>query len=251
MKEHFLKLNPEKTEMILFYPPQDKHTAKLNGVFIDNECLRFSEIVELLGVKFDQNLSFDTQVTDIVTTTLYHLKNISKIKRYLTASEVEIVIHAFLTNKLDYCNSILFGINQATLSKLQSVQNKAARIVLGLSPFAHVTDEMLSDLHWLKVDQRIIFKILLYVHKFFLNIAPHWFSQQLIIVNTDERLLHNMYFSSKSGRRSFSYAAPRFWNCLKKEIRLLDDTEHFKTSVKTVLFKNTNNIIGAVKGYAE
>ena len=251
MNQHFLKLNPQKTEIILLYPPQDKHTAKLNGVFIDNECLRFSETVELLGVKLDQNLSFDAQVNETVTTTLYHLKNISKIKRYLTTSEVETVIHAFLTNKLDYCNSILFGVNQATLSKLQSVQNKAARIVLGLSHCAHVTDEMLTDLHWLKVHQRIIFKVLLFVHKFFLNTAPHWFSQQLIIVNIDERLLHNMYFNSKSGRRSFSYAAPRFWNCLKKEIRLLDDTERFKTSIKTVLFKNTNNIIGAVQGYAE
>ena len=91
MKEHFLKLNPKKTEMILFYPPQDKHTAKLNGVFIDNECLRFSEIVELLGVKFDQNLSFDTQVTDIVTTTLYHLKNISKSNDTLPPQKLKLL----------------------------------------------------------------------------------------------------------------------------------------------------------------
>ena len=110
---------------------------------------------------------------------------------------------------------------------------------------------MLADLHWLKLDQRIIFKVLLFVHKFFMNAAPHWLSEQLIVIDIDERLLHNLYFNSASGRRSFTYAAPRFWNCLKKDIRLLNDTEQFKTSIKTVLFKNTNNIIGAVKGYAE
>ena len=251
MDDHFLKLNPKKTEIILLYPPQDKGTEKLKGVFIDGNCVRFSETVKLLGVQLDSNLKFDVQVNEIVTTTLYHLKNISKIKRYLSHSETETLVHAFLSNKLDYCNSILFGINQATLSKLQTVQNKAARIVLGLSPFSLVTDAMLADLHWLKLDQRIIFKVLLFVHKFFMNAAPHWLSEQLIVIDIDERLLHNLYFNSASGRRSFTYAAPRFWNCLKKDIRLLNDTEQFKTSIKTVLFRNTNNIIGAVKGYAE
>ena len=174
MDDHFLKLNPKKTEIILLYPPQDKGTEKLKGVFIDGDCVRFSETVKLLGVQLDSNLKFDVQVNEIVTTTLYHLKNISKIKRYLSHSETETLVHAFLSNKLDYCNSILFGINQATLSKLQTVQNKAARIVLGLSPFSSVTDAMLADFHWLKLDQRIIFKVLLFVHKFFMNAAPQW-----------------------------------------------------------------------------
>ena len=110
---------------------------------------------------------------------------------------------------------------------------------------------MLAQLHWLKLDQRIIFKILLFVHKFFINAAPHWFSTQLIVINVDERLLQKLYFVSKSGRRSFSYAAPRFWNCLAKEIRMLNDTEKFKSSIKTVLFTNTNNIIGAARVYAQ
>ena len=251
MQDHFLKLNPQKTEVILLYPPQDKNTCKLNGVFIDDNCLRFSEYVKLLGVELDGNLSFDHHVNDIVTTSLYHLKNIAKIKRYLTAPEIETVVHAFLTSKLDYCNSVLFGVNQGTLSKLQSIQKKAARIVLGLSPFSSVTDDMLSTLHWLKLDQRIIFKILLFVHKFFINAAPSWFSEQLIVIDLNERLLQKFYFNSKSGRRSFTYAAPRFWNCLRKDIRMLNDTEKFKSSIKTVLFKNTNNIISAAKGYAE
>ena len=251
MNNHFLKLNPQKTEIILLYPPQDKNTNKLNGIFVDDNCLRFSKNVKLLGVQLDSNLSFDHHVNDIVATSMYHLKNISKIKRYLTPSETEIVVHAFLSTKLDYCNSILFGVNQVTMSKLQTVQNKAARIILGLSPYSLVTNEMLSKLHWLKLDQRIIFKILLFVHKFFVGVSPRWFSEQLVIINLEERLLHKFYFNSKSGRRSFTYAAPRFWNCLRKDIRMLNDTEKFEASIKTVLFKNTNNIISAVKGYAE
>ena len=109
---------------------------------------------------------------------------------------------------------------------------------------------MLNDLHWLKVDQRIIFKLLLLVHKFFINAAPHWFSRQLMIIDYDKRLLQKFYFDSKSGRKSFSYAAPRFWNSLSMEICLLNDTVKFKSSIKTVLFTNANNIINAAQGYA-
>ena len=144
----------------------------------------------------------------------------------------------------------MYGLNVSETTKLQAVQNRAARLVLGISHYATVTDDMLSDLHWLKLDQRIIFKILLLVHKFFIDNAPQWFSRQLVIINIDQRLLQKFYFNSRSGRKSFSYVAPRFWNCLDINIRMLDNTIKFKSAIKTVLFTNVNNIINAAQGYA-
>ena len=177
------------------------------------------------------------------------MKNVAKIKRYLTKEDTEKLVHAFVSSKIDYCNSLLYGVNASESSKLQAVQNKAARIVLGLSPYNSVTDDMLDGLHWLKVDQRIIFKLLLLVHKFFINAAPNWFSRQLMIIDYDRRLLQKFYFVSKSRRRSFSYAAPRFRNCLSMNIRMLNNTTKFKSCIKTVLFSNANNIINAAHGY--
>lgn len=249
MDTHFLKLNPTKTEIILLCPPQYKNSDKLNGVFIDNSCIRFSKEVEFLGVHFDNYLNFSSHTSNVASSSMYHLKNISKIKRYLSKGDTEKVVHAMVSSKLDYCNSLLYGLNLSDSAKLQAVQNKAARLVLGLSPYATVTDDMLSDLHWLKLDQRIIFKILLQVHKFFINTAPQWFSRQLVIIDLDQRLLQKFYFNSKSGRKSFSYAAPRFWNCLDINIRMLDNTIKFKSAIKTVLFTNVNNIINAAQGY--
>ena len=154
-----------------------------------------------------------------------------------------------MSSTFDYCNSLLYGVKQSTLAKLQSVQNRAARVILGLSPIVSVSDQMLNELHWLKVEHRIIFKILLLVHKLFIGAAPEWFSRQLVIIDLEKRLLHKFYFDSVPGRRSFSYAAPRFWNCLDKETRLLNDTEKFKSMIKTVLFTNANDIIHAARGY--
>jgi len=159
-------------------------------------------------------------------------------------------MHAFISSKLDYCNSLLYGISNSAKAKIQSIQNRAARIVLGLGPHSLLTDDMLKDLHWLKFEQRVVFKILLLTHKFFMNIAPAYFSDILFIIDCDQILLNVIYLNSKSGRRSFSFCAPRFWNCLPKEIRLLDDTAKFKTCLKTVLFTNTNNIMQAALGYS-
>ena len=131
------------------------------------------------------------------------------------------------------------------------MQNKAARTLLSLPTHEPVTDDTFNQLHWLKLEKRIIFKILLLVHKLFINAAPEWFKRQLVIINRNERLLNNFYFQSKSGRRFFSNAAPRFWNCLPREIRLLDNTDTFKARIKTVLFTNENDIINAAHGYTD
>ena len=135
------------------------------------------------------------------------------------------------------------------MNKLQALQNKAARIVLGLPSHATVTDNMLFDLHWLKVEQRLVFKQLLTVHKFFIDCSPAYFSNQLIVSTRGYRLLELWYFDTRPGRRSFSFTAPRFWNKLSQDIRLLNNTDKFKRSIKTALMLNANNIMSAAQGY--
>ena len=59
----------------------------------------------------------------------YHLRNISKIRKYHTQDSAQILIHAFISSKLHYCNSLLYGIPKYSVCRLQSVQNTAAHIV--------------------------------------------------------------------------------------------------------------------------
>ena len=149
-----------------------QNVDKLNGVFINNSCIRFSDCVKLLGVHIDCFLSFDYHISSLVSNCMFHLKNIAKIKRFLTKGETEKLIHAFITSKFDYCNVLLYGVKSTSLSKLQAVQNKAARTLLSLPSHEPVTDDTFNQLHWLKLEKRIIFKILLFVHKLFINAAP-------------------------------------------------------------------------------
>ena len=249
MQSHFLKVNPDKTEIMLFCPPSCKNVPKIQGVFIDDSCIRFKKSVKLLGVELDTYLSFDSHINQLVSECYYHLKNVGKIRRYLSVKDAEKLIHALISSKFDYCNSLFNGINSSSLKKLQRVQNYAARLVHQLPRHQSIDNAVLNDLHWLSVEKRIIFKTLLMVHKFFIGIAPDYFLELLIVRNEAERLLITPFMNTAIARRSFSYVSPRYWNRLPKDIRLLNNTDKFKQSIKTVLFTNRNNLLQAVDMY--
>ena len=91
-----------------------------------------------LGVVFDDTMS-DILLIDVCKSSFYHLRNISRIRKHLISEATEMVVHAFVTSKLDYCNSLLYGLAKFLIAKLQSVQNSAARLVCMTRKFDHIT----------------------------------------------------------------------------------------------------------------
>jgi len=114
-----------------------------------------------LGVTLDQCLTMSTHVSNLCKSASFALKRIGNIRQYLDQPSTEKLVHAFVSSKLDYCNSLLYGLPDKEISKIQHIQNSAAQLVTKARRADHITP-ILRKLHWLPVRKRFIFKILLF-----------------------------------------------------------------------------------------
>ena len=105
----------------------------------------------------------------------YRIHNIRRISKYLNRSTIKTLIHALVTSRIDYCNSLLYGLPECEIRKLQRIQNAAARLVFQLPKYSQVTPLFLQ-LHWLPVRFRITFEIVLVTFKAVHGMAPPYLS---------------------------------------------------------------------------
>jgi len=96
------------------------------------------------------------------------------------------VVHAFVSSRLDYCNSLLFGVTDSLVQRLQAVQNAAARLVSGTRRSEHITP-VLRQLHWLPVRQRIEFKMAILVYKALNDLSPQYLADDCQLITTTGR----------------------------------------------------------------
>ena len=90
------------------------------------ENVNLSSFAKCLGVTFDDTMSFDNQISNVCKSLFYSICNISRICKYLDKESAASLNHAYITSKLDYCNSLLVGMPKFQLQQLQYVQNTAA-----------------------------------------------------------------------------------------------------------------------------
>ncbi len=221
-------LNSEKTEVVMIGPKTFACNNLDHGLILDG-CSVNSSSARNLGVLFDSNLSFKKHVSSICKTAFFHLKNISKLRPMLSKSNAEMLIHAFMTSRLDYCKALLGGCSARLINKLQLVQNAAARVLTRTRNYDHISP-VLSTLHWLPIKHCIHFKILLITYKALNGLAPQYLSE-LLSHYSPSRLLRSQnsghliiprISKSSAGGRSFSYLAPKLWNNLPNTVREAD-----------------------------
>ena len=136
--------------------------------------IKFANAVRNLAVCLDPTLSFQQQISSVCRICYLELRRISAIRHYLSEDVTKILLCAFVLSRLDYCNSRLAGCLKYLPSKLQKVQNSAARLIFRTTRSAHVTP-MLQSLHWLPIEQRIKYKLCLLCLRSFLIRLPSTF----------------------------------------------------------------------------
>jgi hypothetical protein len=194
-----------------------------------------SSSVKNLGVIFDTAMSMDAHINATCKKAFYEIRNIGRIRSLLNDNAAASLVHAFVTSKIDYCNSLLYGLPKTHLNKLQRVLNCAARVVSRVRKHEHITPVLVS-LHWLPIPQRIDHKLLVLTFKALHGLAPgylhellKWHQAPRSLRSNDQALLEVPRTKLKFyGDRAFAKAAPTLWNNLPLYLRQIDDIDVFK-----------------------
>mgnify|MGYP006350081127 FL=1 len=238
-----LSLNPGKTEFLLIGTPQQRNKICEQQLLFCNNVLKSVDSARNLGVIFDSNVSLKKHVSKVCQLSFMHIRQLRHVKHSLDRSSVILLANALVSSRLDYCNSLYYGLPDSTLKRLQYVQNSLARVVTSSNRYDHITP-VLRSLHWLPVRQRVTFKIATLTYKIMSNNQPSYLSE-LIKPKSNVRTLRssNMHLlavpariKSENGRRSFAFAAPTVWNSLPLEARSATSLCCFRRLVKTHLF---------------
>uniref|UniRef100_A0A8C6NV41 Reverse transcriptase domain-containing protein n=1 Tax=Nothobranchius furzeri TaxID=105023 RepID=A0A8C6NV41_NOTFU len=241
MAGSFLQLNEDKTEILICVPYKlvPKVRASLGQL-----ASHTKPSIRNLCMTFDPALTLDSHVSSLVRSSFFHLRNIAKLSPILSHSELETVIHTFISSRLDYCNSLFTCLSRTSLSRLQVVQNACARLLIKSSKHTHITP-LLLQLHWLPVNFRVHFKILVLVYKALRGQAPSYIGDLLSpytpsrsLRSSDQCLLVVQRTRLKTkGDKSFAAVAPRLWTSLPLSLRSVNSVDSFKSRLKLTCSK--------------
>ena len=178
MSQNKLKLNADKAEVLVLGTPKQRAKISVPSISVNGEIVKILNIpIGNLGSVFDPIMNMAAHVSKAVKSANYHLRNIGRIRKYLTAELTKSAVISLVTSRFHYCNGLLCGIPKELICKLQRVQNNAATVITQ-KKHDHITP-VLEELHWLPVRKRIELKILLLAYKCLHGTAPSYLRELL------------------------------------------------------------------------
>jgi hypothetical protein len=244
MRSNLLKLNQDKTELIIFAPKNHVRDFENCHLSFDGTVVSDVSSVRNLGVIFDKTLTMEKQVSTITKSCFFHIRNIGRIRSYITKDACKTLVNSLVTSRLDYGNAMLYGLPANLTNKLQRVQNTAARIISRAKKQDHITPTLVT-LHWLPVNYRCQYKILVYVFNCLHGNAPtylkdliHFYQPTRSLRSENCALLVQPRVRTKTyGERRFDKSAATLWNNLPGHLRNAKSICAFKKFLKTHLFR--------------
>jgi len=139
MADNFLKINDDKTELLLIGNP--KRVTKIQNfqLLVGDNAVKPSACARNLGVYFDSTLSLKTFMNKTAATAMYQIRNLAAIRDHLPRELTSRLCTSQVISRLDYCNSVLSGVPKCSLHPLQLALNMAARLVFMARWSCHVS----------------------------------------------------------------------------------------------------------------
>lgn len=246
MRSNRLQLNTSKTEILWCAPSRRQHQLPRVPTRIGRDLIYPASAVRDLGIYLDSDASMRSHVSRTVSSCFGILRRISSIRRCLPRQALHSLVVSLVLSRLDYGSATLAGISAYHIKRLQSVLNAGARLICSSRKYDHITP-LLSELHWLKMQQRIEYKLGVLVYRCLHGLAPPYLANSLQRVSDldSRRRLRSASTSalvvpptrlSTVGDRAFPVAAARVWNGLSNYVTSSPSLPVFKRRLKTELF---------------
>ena len=236
---------------MIFGSPHDTTKVTAWTVSIGDTEIFPSSSVRNIGAFLDPELNMRSHINNTIRACYAQLRPVAQIRRYLTTEAASKLCHAFITSRLDNMNSLLYKLLDYQIHRLQLVQNNTARLIKKLKRNSEDISDTLEELHWLPVEHRIKYKILLLMFKCHVQIAPSYLTdltkpyipgREGLRSSTQQLHDEGPKTQKNYGDRAFSMCGPKLWNKLPLELRQKCSVESFKKGLKTHLFKDAYNI---------
>ena len=246
MKSNKLKLNEDKTEILVVGTPVKVKMVGNQSIDLSGETVAISSVVRNLGVQLNAHLSIDNHVSYLRKVCYLELRRISQIRQYLTEEASNKLVCSFILSRLDYCNSLLAGAPDIQLTKLQQIQNNAARLIKKVSKKEHITP-ILNELHWLPVRRRVNYKIASIAFQcqndeqfpnYLRNLVKPYTPARYLRSQNSTTLIKPKTKLKTYGQRALTYQSADIWNNLPNSIQNAVSLECFKAKLKTYLFSS-------------
>jgi len=248
MRANQLQVKPSQTEVLWCASGRRQHQIPTSPVHIGSiYVLPVSSVCDL-GVHIDSDVSLRTHVTATIRSCFAALRQIWSDRCCLPQHALLTLIRALVVSKVDYryCCSMLAGISGHLLDRLQSILNAAARLVFSARRSERITP-LLCDLHWLRVPERIQFRLCVLAFRCLNRSAPLYLADSIHRTADEEGRRHlcsstTMMLVASSVQRltladcAFPVAASRAWNSLPPAIQTVSSFTSFR-QLKTYLFR--------------
>jgi len=216
------------------------YTAELSHIL--TSTVRVVSSASDLGVVINSRLTMADYVASVCRSAYYHLRQIRPTVQSLTLDGSKTLVQAFISGRLDYCNSLLYGMTDSLFQRLQSVQNAAARLITRTGRREHITP-VLRELHRLLVRRRVGFKLATFTYKTLHGQIPRYLGDCQLISDASRLLRSSDTFTfaetrtrTRLGDRSFAVAVPQIWNSLPADLRLVDNYARSRRLLKGHVF---------------
>ena len=243
MDKNRLKMNSAKTEFILFSSPRLKGKCDIASLNVNGDHVGLSEEIKYLGVHLDSSLNLKHHIVLTCRKAMWNIHRIKLMRNVLTSEACAILTLGLVMSHLDYANALYIGLPECDMRKLQRVQNMAAKLVLNSADSSH---SCLKNLHWLPIHLRIKHKVLTLLFKSLRGESPQYLRDLVELQssgreglrsnNIIQRLKVPFHRRKTFAGRSYSVAAPLWWNQIPNFVKDSDNVDIFKSRLKTFLF---------------